>query len=392
MDRIKESPVTHAPVEGSTTSDGTPVLEMKGITKIFPGVTALDDVSFDCRAGEVHALVGENGAGKSTLMKILSGAYTPDRGTLVLRGQQVTFRHPREALKAGISTIYQEFNLLANRTVAQNIFLGRELMRGPFVDQGAERRQTAELLEGLGVHIDPAAMVGSLRVAQQQVVEIAKALSLNADIVLMDEPTAALSPNEVESLRNVVRRLKERGITVIYISHRLDEVFAIADRVTVLKDGHWVTTRPVSDVSRHDLISLMVGRELDIYFPPKASRETQTETLLEVKHLYVSDFLKDINFQVRHGEIVGIAGLEGSGRTFLARALFGAERIGSGEVILRGKPTLVNNPIDAINAGIGFISEDRKRDGLALSLPIRANMALAVLDKRHALGWVLGTL
>ena len=366
-----------------------PILEIKGITKTFPGVTALDDVSFDCLPGEVHALVGENGAGKSTLMKILSGAYLPDRGTLTLRGQEVVFRHPNEALKAGISTIYQEFNLLADRSVAQNIFLGREPMQGPFVNQYAMIRRTSELLEGLGVEIDPRVQVGTLRVAQQQVVEIAKALSLKADIVLMDEPTAALSLHEVESLLNLVRRLKERGITVIYISHRLDEVFSVADRVTVLKDGRLVATKPVSAVTRRDLVSLMVGRDLDILFPAKANQDTEEQVLFEVKNLYVSDFLKDINFQVKRGEIVGIAGLEGSGRTFLARALFGAERISRGEVILQGKPLHINSPLAAIKAGIGFISEDRKREGLALSLSIRANMALASLEKRQILGWIL---
>src|SRR5260221_6240308 len=373
-------------------SAARPILEIKGITKTFPGVTALDDVSFDCLPGEVHALVGENGAGKSTLMKILSGAYLPDRGTLTLRGQEVVFRHPNEALKAGISTIYQEFNLLADRSVAQNIFLGREPMQGPFVNQYAMIRRTTELLEGLGVEIDPRVQVGTLRVAQQQVVEIGKALSLKADIVLMDEPTAALSLHEVDTLLALVRRLKERGITVIYISHRLDEVFSIADRVTVLKDGRFVATRRVTDVTRHDLVSLMVGRELEILFPDKAKPGSIGDVVLEVKHLFVSDYLKEINFQVRKGEIVGIAGLAGSGRTFLARSLFGAERVGSGEIILNGQSLRLNSPMDAIRAGIGFISEDRKREGLALGLSIRSNVALPSLDRRQRLGWILDSM
>jgi len=364
----------------------TPILAIKGVTKTFPGVTALADVSFDCMAGEVHALVGENGAGKSTLLKILSGAYRPDQGTLALHGRDVIFRHPSEAQAAGISIIYQEFNLLPDRTVAQNIFLGREPMRGPFVDQAAMRHQTAALLDSLNVAIDPAAMVGSLRIAQQQVVEIAKALSLKANIVLMDEPTAALSLHEVDHLMTLVRRLKARGITILYISHRLDEVFAIADRVTILKDGHWVTTRPLAEVTRYDLVRLMVGRELDTYFPSKAV--TIGEPVLSVDHLFVSDFLKDISFTVRRGEIVGIAGLEGSGRTFLARALFGAERIGSGTLTLNGKTIHPHSPREAIDAGVGFISEDRKHEGLALGLSIRANMALPSLDRRQRLSWI----
>lgn len=409
-----------------------PILEIKGITKTFPGVTALDDVSFNCYAGEVHALVGENGAGKSTLMKVICGAYRPDKGTLMLRGREVSFKHPSDALSAGISIIYQEFNLLSDRSIAQNIFLGREPMRGPFVDHGAMVQQTKELLDSLDVALNPNTLVGRLRVAQQQVVEIAKALSLNADIVLMDEPSAALSQHEVDSLLALVRRLKERGITVIYISHRLDEVFKIADRVTVLKDGHWITTRRVAEVTRHDLVSSMVGRELDVYYPPKAVPETIGNVILDIKHLYVSDFLKDINFQVRRGEIVGLAGLEGSGRTFLARALFGAEqrgyllpantigkfliralfgtmqllrlgfvglllnrrvwssaqRVNTGEIILNGESVHFNNPREAISAGIGFISEDRKREGLALMLPIQSNMALPSLNRRQQFGWI----
>jgi len=363
-----------------------PILEIKGVTKRFPGVMALDNVSFACFPGEVHALVGENGAGKSTLLKILSGAYRPDQGTLALRGQDVSFRHPAESLKAGISIIYQEFNLLPDRTIAQNIFLGREPLRGPFVDQAAMLSQTAELLDALGVALDPRTIVGGLRIAQQQVVEIAKALSLQADIVLMDEPTAALSLHEVDNLIALVRRLKARGITILYISHRLDEVFALADRVTVLKDGHWVSTRPIADVTRHELIRQMVGREMDTYFPPKA--ESIGDPVLSVSHVDVSDFLKDITFEVRRGEILGIAGLEGSGRTFLARALFGAERIGRGEIVLNGKPIHLHSVRDAIREGIGLISEDRKREGLAPGLSIRANVALPSLDLRQRLGWI----
>ncbi len=366
----------------------TPILALRGITKIFPGVKALTDVSFDCRRGEVHALVGENGAGKSTLLKIISGAYRPDAGHILVNGKQVQFHHPREAQKYGISIIYQEFNLLSERTIAQNIFLGREPMRGLVVDQAAMLKQTTDLLEGLGVDIDPRAQVSTLRVAQQQIVEIAKAMSLNADVVLMDEPTAALSLNEVDALLALVKRLQERGITIIYISHRLEEVFRIADRVTVLKDGQIVDTKPITDVTQNELVNMMVGRELSHYYPPRAKPGEVGAPILEVRDLNVNHWLHDVTFEVRRGEILGIAGLEGSGRTFLARSLFGAEKVTGGEIELEGKRLRFRQPIDAIRAGIGFITEDRKGEGLALIMSIRRNMTLPSLDMRQFLGFI----
>ncbi len=369
-------------------SNSTPILALRDITKIFPGVKALTDVSFDCLRGEVHALVGENGAGKSTLLKIISGAYRPEAGRILINGKEVQFHHPREAQKYGISIIYQEFNLLPERTVAQNIFLGREPMRGLVVDQGSMLRQTTSLLEGLGVDIDPRAPVHTLRVAQQQIVEIAKAMSLNADVVLMDEPTAALSLTEADTLLGLVKRLQQRGITIVYISHRLEEVFRIADRVTVIKDGHIVGTKPITEVTQNALVNMMVGRELSHYYPPRANPGDVGAPILEVRNLNVNNWLHDVSFQVRRGEILGIAGLEGSGRTFLARALFGAEKVTGGEIQLEGTRQRFKDPIDAIRAGIGFITEDRKREGLALIMSIRRNMTLPSLDMRQFFGFI----
>jgi len=364
------------------------ILEMRNITKAFPGVLALNNVTFECRRGEVLALVGENGAGKSTLMKILSGAYQADSGRLILRGQEVNFEHPREAQLAGISIIYQEFNLLPDRTVAQNIFLGREPRRGPLVDQARMVQETARLLENLGVRINPQTMVGMLSVAQQQEVEIAKALSLDADIIVMDEPTAALSTYEVDNLLDLVRRLRERGVTVIYITHRLEEVFKIADRVTVLKDGETVITTGCADVTRDDLVHYMVGREFSHYFPPKARQEDITDVVLKVENISTNNLLHDISFEVRRGEIVGVAGLEGSGRTELARALFGAERATHGSITLNGKPARFRSPRQAIKSGVGFITEDRKKEGLVLMLSVRNNVALPSLPARQRIGFI----
>ena len=365
-----------------------PILEMRGITKQFPGVMALQDVSFTCMPGEVHALVGENGAGKSTLMKILSGAYRPDAGELMVRQQLVTFRHPQAAQQHGISIIYQEFNLLPYRSVAHNIFLGREPMRGPVVDERRMVRETAALLQELGVNISPTALVANLRLAQQQEVEIAKALSLNAGILIMDEPTAALSLHEVDNLLDLVLRLKRRGVTIVYISHRLEEIFRIADRITVLKDGQVVTTCDAASVTRDDLVHLMVGREFDSYFPPRARPEAVQDVVLELRNVSSGTSLKDVSFTLRRGEIVGLAGLEGAGRTFLARALFGAERIDSGTILLDGKPVRIRNPRQAIASGIGFITEDRKAEGLVLPLSVRWNMALPSLNLRQNAGFI----
>jgi ribose transport system ATP-binding protein len=365
-----------------------PILEMCNITKAFPGVVALDNVTFECQPGEVHALVGENGAGKSTLMKILSGAYQPDQGTVSLKGEEITFRHPQEAQNAGISIIYQEFNLLPDRTVSQNIYLGREPMRGVFVDKKSMSSQTEGLLKSLGVEINPQVKVGNLGVAQQQEVEIAKALSLDADIIVMDEPTAPLSLHEVESLLALVERLKERGITIIYITHRLEEVFQIADRVTVLKDGLLVDSASVRYYTRDKLVHQMVGREFDHYFPPKAGVDDIGETILDVSDLDAGKELHDISFKINRGEVVGFAGLEGSGRTKLARVLFGADKFDNGRITLYGSKVRFRSPVDAIRSGFGLISEDRKKEGLILSMSLKPNVALPSLGARQFFGLI----
>jgi ribose transport system ATP-binding protein len=364
------------------------ILEMQNITKTFPGVVALDNVSFEASVGEVHALVGENGAGKSTLMKILFGAYNPDKGKLLLRGHPITFHHPVEAQRAGLAIIYQELNLLPERTVAQNIFLGREVLRYGFVDHVGMAKKTKEHLDTLGVEINPRQLVKHLSVARQQQVEIAKALSQNADILVMDEPTAALSANEVQNMIALVQRLRDRGVTIIYISHRLDEVFQIADRVTVLKDGKVVTTQKVKEITKNDLVHYMVGRELEVYYPPLVEPERIGEVIVDVKNLNSRKTLHDINFQIREHEIVGIAGLEGSGRTALARALFGVSKIDGGTICINGKEVQLRSPQDAIMEGIGFLTEDRKAEGLNLIDSIARNISLPSLKNRQRGGFI----
>ena len=356
-----------------------PAILGTGIVKRFPGVLANDHVDFELRAGEVHALLGENGAGKSTLMKILAGAYQPDAGSILLDGQEVRFSHPRQAQERGVSIIYQEFNLLPERTVAQNIFLGREPAHGPIVDNRAMEEATARLLAELGVEgaISPSSQVGDLSVAQQQTVEIAKALSFEARILVMDEPTAALSPHEVEALFERVRLLQQRGLAVLYISHRLKEVFELSRRITVLKDGRRVDTVASDAVRPSELVRMMVGRELDHYFPPRASAGEPGDVRLQVRGGAVGK-LRDIDLEVRAGEIVGLAGLAGAGRSEVARALFGVEPFTAGVVGLNGKPIRIRSPRQAIRAGIGFLTEDRKLEGLILPQSVRDNALLAL--------------
>ncbi len=357
-----------------------PILEMRGITKGFFGVPVLQDVDIDVRPGEVHAILGENGAGKSTLMKILAGAHQPDAGTMVLDGQEVRFGHPIEAQNAGVSIIYQEFTLLRDRTVAQNIYLGREPHRGPFVDTAAMERATDELLRSLNVEaaIRPNRAVRSLSIAQQQTVEIAKALSFKSKVLVMDEPTAALSPREVAALFDLVRLLRERGVAILYISHRLREIFDIAQRVTVLKDGRRVGTLDVAATTSRDLVKMMVGRDLDHYFPPHAAPADVGEARLAVRGGGVSGLLHDIHIEVRRGEILGIGGLAGSGRTELAQALFGVRPFDQGEVEVDGKSVRVRSARQAVRRRMGFVTEDRKIEGLVLPLSVRNNSLLAL--------------
>ncbi|GAA0920873.1 sugar ABC transporter ATP-binding protein [Nonomuraea longicatena] len=349
------------------------MLSMRGIGKSFLGVRVLSGVDLDAGAGEVHAVVGENGAGKSTLMKILAGVHAPDEGGIEIGGTAVAFRHPLDAQRAGVAIIYQEFNLLPERDVAENVFLGREPVRRGLVDRAAMESETARLLGELGeTSFGPRDRVGRLSVAQQQVVEIVKALSVEARIVVMDEPTASLAEHEVELLYTLVRRLQERGIAVLYISHRLREVFDLAQRVTVLKDGVKVATLPIAEVDRSRLVGLMVGRALDGYYPPRARPEDVGEVLLSVTG-GGNDRLHGIDLDLRAGQITGVAGLQGSGRTELAKALFGAEPFTTG----RMTPLRPRTVREAIAAGIGLVTEDRKAEGLALRQSAGDNALLA---------------
>jgi ribose transport system ATP-binding protein len=359
-------------------SAGSTLLEMRGITKRFYGVEVLRDVDLDCAAGEVHAVVGENGAGKSTLMKVLAGVYVPDRGTIRIDGEEVVFHHPNQAQQHGVAIIYQEFNLLPDRTVAQNVFLGREPGGRLTVDTAEMERRTAELLHDIGSDdIDPSRTVGGMPIAAQQAVEIAKALSLDARILIMDEPTAALNESDTDKLLDTVRRLRERGMAVLYISHRLREVYAIADRVTVLKDGDRTAVTTPAETSRGELVNLMVGRALDEYFPDRAAPEDLGDVRLRVRG-GTNEKVSDIELELRSGEIVGLAGLQGAGRTETARALFGVDPFKHGEIEIDGRPVRIRDVREAVRHGIGYISEDRKLEGLIPLASVKDNVALAV--------------
>ena len=360
------------------TTRAGPLLELFNISKSFFGVQVLREVDLDLHPGEVHAVVGENGAGKSTLMKIVAGAYRAGEGEMRVDGEAVAFHSVREAQQRGIGIIFQEFTLLPERTVAQNIFLGREPSQNLRVDRRAMETGARELMSSLGVEgISPRSVVGTLSVAQQQIVEIAKALSLDPRILVMDEPTAALSPHEVDSLFDRVRLLQQRGIGVLYISHRLKEVFSIAERITVLKDGLKVATVGPSDVTTRDLVRMMVGRELDHYFPDRAAPEVVGDVKLRVTD-GGAGMLHDVNLEVRAGEIVGLAGLQGSGRTELARSLFGAVPFERGTVEIDGSLAKVRSPRDAMSRHMGFLTEDRKSEGLVLPHSVRNNALLAL--------------
>ncbi len=362
-----------------------PILDMRQITKAFPGVVALDRVSFSCQAGEVHALVGQNGAGKSTLMKILAGALQPDSGEIRLKGQPVQIRSPRQAQALGISIIYQEFNLLPDLTVAENIFLGRPpRTRLGTVDWKRLRQEARAVLDRLGVQIDVDQPVRRIAVAEQQMVEIAKALSLHSDILVMDEPSAVLGGHELARLFEVIRTLKQQGVTIIYISHRLAEVFEIADRVTVLRDGQLVGVVSPREVSEGELIRMMIGQHLRETFPE--ARGEIGETVLEVSGLTRRGAFEDVSFTIRRGEIVGLAGMVGAGRTAVARALFGAEPVDAGEVLLDGQRVRITSPQTGVSYGLALVPEDRKADGLVLGLSVRKNITLPILNRISHLG------
>lgn len=366
-----------------------PLLEVRNISKHFPGVQALNDVSLQFFGGEVHAVSGENGAGKSTLMKILAGAYTPDSGAILMDGKKVSFSHPIDAQNKGISIIYQEFNLLPERTVAYNIFLGREPSKGGVLDTRRMNREAKEMLQEIGVDkmISPTSIVSSLSVAEQQLVEIAKAISIKSQVLIMDEPTAALTYTEVNLLDDLVNRLKDRGMAIIFISHRLIEVFNIADKISVLKDGALVGTVLTEKASPEKVVQMMVGRELDHYFPPLGKEEDFGDVVLSVENAS-NNIIHDITFNLRKGEVLGVAGLQGSGRTELAQALFGVEPFKTGVVKVYGKPVSFRQPNAAIKSRIGFVTEDRKSEGLISRQPIRDNILLTVRSIRKMFGLI----
>jgi ribose transport system ATP-binding protein len=362
---------------------GAPVLELRGISKRFPGVVALDDVQFDLRAGEVHVLVGENGAGKSTLVKILSGIYQPDAGEILLDGVPIALPDPHAAQQLGISTVHQELNLVPHLDAARNMYLGREPLRGAgVIDWPALYHGAAAQLTALGVSLDPRTSVRRLGVALQQMTEIGKALVAEARVLILDEPTAAITADEADQLFRIVAELRDQGAAIIYISHHLEEVMRIGDRVTVLRDGKHVATMATTETTQRELIRLMVGRELTQQFPDRPHEPGAVA--LRVSGLTRRGVLEDISFEVRRGEIVGIAGLVGAGRTELARAIFGIDPIDSGQIEIDGRAVKIANPRAAIAHGVALLPEDRKQQGLVLLLSVADNIAMAAPDNLPA--------
>ncbi|HEX2916063.1 MAG TPA: sugar ABC transporter ATP-binding protein [Chloroflexia bacterium] len=367
-------------------SDKLPVVQVQNVSKSFGGVHALKDVHFEIFPGEVHAILGENGAGKSTLIKIITGVQQPDSGQIFLEGKPVRFANTREAQTNGIAAIYQEPSLFPDLDIAENILVGRQPMSRRGVDWKLMYQEASRLLQRLGSSLNPRTKARELSVAQQQVVEIARALSINAKVLIMDEPTSSLTQGEVEELFTIVRQLRAAGTAVVFISHRLEELFALADRVTTLRDGSYVGTRDMSNVTTEELIRMMVGRNLDQLFPKQAV--TAGEVVLEVEGLSVEGAFSDVSFQLRRGEIVGMSGLIGAGRTNVARAIFGIEPATAGTIRLDGKPVTIKNPETAMKLGIGYVPEDRKEHGLVLDMSIAQNITLPVLSKFSTLGWL----
>ena len=368
--------------------DGQPVLALRHATKSFGAVRALVDGSVELRAGEVHALVGENGAGKSTLVKILAGVYQPDSGTLEMAGREVTLHGPAAARTAGIAVIYQEPTLFPDLTVAENMFIGRQPLRsGRRINRRAMRDEAAAIFKRLGVPLDPARIARGLSIADQQVVEIGKALSLDARVIVMDEPTAALSAAETGRLFDVIRTLRDQGAAVLFISHRLEEVFTICTRVTVMRDGSHVLTSDLAGLTAADLVRAMVGREL-AERPPEAGADTPGDPVLTVGRLTREGVFTDISFTVRAGEIVALAGLVGSGRSEVARAIFGIDRYDAGSVTVRGQHLRKASPTTAMAAGVGFVPEDRRQQGLVMDMSVEQNVALASLGRLAKAGLI----
>ena len=366
-------------VVGSTPQ---PLLSIKDVSKEFPGVKALDRVSLEVSGGVVHGIVGENGAGKSTLMKILSGVYEKDSGEITFEGRTIDTITPLESMRMGLAIIYQELNLVNTMTVGENVFLGR------FSESGGRRgvhSKARKLLDSIGSKVSTHRMVSELSVSDKQMVEIAKALSFDSKLIIMDEPSSSLTNDEMEKLVQIIHDLKAKGIAIIYISHKLDEIFGFCDKVTVLRDGHVIDTRPVSELSRNEMISMMVGRTIENEFPPRP--ECAGETILEIKNIHTRK-LKDVQLTLRKGEILGLVGLVGSGRTELVRALFGADKVAKKSIYIDGKPVRIRNPIDAINAGLAMVPEDRKLQGLLLGFSVEQNISLAVLRRLTRRGFI----
>ncbi len=366
---------------------GEVLVQMEGIHKSFPGVHALDNCRFELNKGEVHALIGENGAGKSTLMKVLTGIYEKDRGTILYKGKEVEIRSPRAAQQLGISIIHQELNQMLHLTVAENIYIGREPLKGFFLDIRKADADAGKLLESLNISIDPRTRMQDLSVAKQQMVEIAKALSFQSEVLIMDEPTAALTDTEIEELFRFITALKSKGVGIIYISHRMDELKKISDRITVMRDGQYVGTVNTAETEISQIINMMVGRV--IYEEPKTHSTVSPDapTVLEVKGL-TSPAVKNVSFALKKGEILGFAGLMGAGRTETARLIFGADAMTGGEIRVHGKKVVIKSPNDSVNCGIGYLSEDRKRYGLAVGLSVRENATLASLEDFTRLGLI----
>ena len=355
-----------------------PILEMRGITKRFPGVLALDHVDLTVYPGQVLALVGENGAGKSTLMKVLSGVHQMDEGEILMEGKSVKIENPLASQLMGISIIYQELSVLDNMNIAENIFLGREKRNGKvFVDKKTMHAEARKLLDEVGLDMDTRTMAGELSTAQKQMIEVAKALSFNSKIIIMDEPTSSLTETETEILFGIIRKLREKGVAIVFISHKLAEIFAITDEVAILRDGVSAGRMVTGDCSENDIIKAMVGREVDDLYPKQTA--AIGDVVLEVKNLSTKGFLKDINFQLRAGEILGFAGLVGAGRSEVMRAVFGIDPKESGEVYIKGKKVDIKTPRDAMLQGMGFVPEDRKLQGLVLGMSVGKNTTLAAL-------------
>ncbi|USK52728.1 sugar ABC transporter ATP-binding protein [Cytobacillus solani] len=358
-----------------------PIIQMKGISKAFSGNIVLEKVDFEIMPGEVHALMGENGAGKSTLMKILTGIYERDAGTVSVRGSEVHFKNAKEAEMAGIAVIHQELNIIPYLTVTENMFLGKELTFGKFgMTKDKEMKQkTKEYLNRLGIDIDPAIEAGNLSVGQQQMIEIARAVAANTEVLIMDEPTAALTDREIEALFKVIHSLKEQGVGIVYISHRMEEIFQICDRISVLRDGQFIGVKAIPETNFDEIVKMMVGRQLGDRFPER-------DTTIGSERLKVANFsskgsFENVHFTIHQGEILGVAGLMGAGRTEIMEAIFGYRKVQEGKLFIDGKETKIKSPYDAIKAGIGFITEDRKSEGLVLDLSVRENFSLTNLNK-----------